>query len=211
MHIWDTFGITLHPDGCNVIQFYLGGIHMTKTRKSIRSLVEGALFVALAQILSFLPLYKLPWGGSIDLSMLPILLFCCRWGFGPGMLASFAFGILQMLYEGGIAIGWQSILGDFLIAYAVLGFAGLFRGRFFAGATLACALRFAVHYIVGATIWAEYMPKTFFGMTMTTPWFYSALYNGAYMLPDLLLLLLAYALLSKTPAAPYLRGEDIPR
>ena len=98
---------------------------MTNKRRSVRMLTEGAILIALAEILSFLPLYKLPWGGSIDFAMLPIVLFCCRWGFGPAMLVSTAHGILQMLFEGGIAIGWQSILGDYLIAYAVLGIAGL--------------------------------------------------------------------------------------
>ena len=182
---------------------------MTKIHRSIRALTEGAILIAVAEILSFLPLYKLPWGGSIDFAMLPILLFCTRWSFGPGMLVSFAHAILQTLFEGGIAIGWESILGDFLIAYAVLGFAGLFRGRFCLGAVVACTLRFLVHYVVGATIWGAYMPETFFGMTMTTPWFYSALYNGAYMLPDLVLIIAVYFLLSKTPLAPYFQGEDL--
>ena len=182
---------------------------MTKIHRSIRALTEGAILIAVAEILSFLPLYKLPWGGSIDFAMLPILLFCTRWSFGPGMLVSFAHAILQTLFEGGIAIGWESILGDFLIAYAVLGFAGLFRGRFCLGTVVACTLRFLVHYVVGATIWGAYMPETFFGMTMTTPWFYSALYNGAYMLPDLVLIIAVYFLLSKTPLAPYFQGEDL--
>ena len=174
----------------------------TKTKQ----ITEGAILIALAQILSFLPLYKFPWGGSIDLAMLPILLFAFRWGFGPAMLMSTAHGILQMLFEGGIAIGWESIIGDFLIAYAVLGVAGLFRGKFYLGAAVACAARFLVHYVVGATIWATYMPDSFFGMTMTTPWLYSALYNGAYMLPDLLMVLVSYYLLSKTPLAKHLRS-----
>ena len=182
---------------------------MTKNHRSIRTLTEGAILIAMAEILSFLPLYKLPWGGSIDLAMLPILLFCARWGFGPGMLVSCAHAVLQTLFEGGIAIGWESILGDFLIAYAVLGVAGLFKGRFYLGAVVSCTARFLVHYVVGATIWAQYMPETFFGMTMTTPWFYSALYNGAYMLPDLLLVLVAYFLLSKTPLVSYLKAPDL--
>ena len=169
----------------------------------LRVLTEGAILIALAEILSFLPLYKLPWGGSIDLAMLPILLFCCRWGFGPGMLVSCAHAILQTLFEGGIAIGWQSIVGDFLLAYAVLGIAGIFKGRFCLGATVACTARFLIHYIVGATIWAEYMPESFFGMTMTTPWIYSALYNAAYMLPDTLIILVAFFLLKKTPLGKY--------
>ena len=172
-------------------------------------LVEGAILIAFAEILSFLPFYKLPWGGSIDLAMLPIIIGCVRWGFGPGMLISLAHAILQTLFEGGIAIGWQSIVGDFLLAYTVLGFAGLFRGKFIPAAIVACILRFLVHYVVGATIWAEYMPEMFFGMTMTTPWFYSALYNGAYMLPDMLLVLIAGILLLKTPAGKYLQNRDI--
>ncbi len=168
-------------------------------------LCEGAIMIALAEILSFLPLYKLPWGGSIDFAMLPIILFCVRWGFGPGMLVSVAHAVLQTLFEGGIALGWQSILGDFLIAYSILGIAGLFKGKFYPAAIVACTARFLVHYVVGATIWAEYMPESFFGMTMTTPWFYSALYNGAYMLPDLLLCLLVYSLLQRTPLSKYLK------
>lgn len=178
-----------------------------RSKTNIRCMCEGALMVALAEILSFLPLYKMPWGGSVDLAMLPIFLFCARWGFAPGMIVSTAHAILQTLFEGGIAIGWQSIVGDFLLAYMIMGFAGLFRsvkGGFYWGSLVGCSLRFLVHYVVGATIWAEYMPEEFFGMTMTTPWLYSALYNGAYMLPDCMLVLFVGFLLMKTPAKKYL-------
>ena len=176
--------------------------------KQIRALTEGAVMIALAEILSFLPLYKLPWGGSIDLAMLPVILYAVRWGFGAGMVMSFAHGLLQMLFEGGIAIGWQSILGDYLVAYAVLGVAGLFRGKFAIGSVVACLLRFAVHYVVGATVWAEYMPEVFLGLPMVNPWVYSALYNGAYMLPDLVMVLVAGLLLMKTPVRKYLVCEE---
>lgn len=178
-------------------------------RLRTRALTEGAILIALAEILSFLPLYKLPWGGSIDLAMLPVILYCTRWGFGPGMILSAAHAILQTLFEGGIAIGWQSIVGDFLLAYMVLGAAGLFKGRFCAATAVSCILRFLVHYVVGATIWAEYMPETFFNMTMTTPWIYSALYNGAYMLPNAVLILLVGFALTKTPLGKYLTGKDL--
>ena len=177
----------------------------TNSHTRVRMLTEGAVMIALAEVLSFLPLYKMPWGGSIDLAMLPIILFCVRWGLGPGLVASFAHALLQTLFEGGIAIGWQSIIGDFLVAYTVLGFAGLFKGKFVPATVVACVLRFLVHYVVGATIWAEYMPETFFGMTMTTPWFYSALYNIAYMGIDCILILVVGFLLMKTPAKKYLQ------
>ncbi len=180
-----------------------------KSRFRTRALTEGAVLIALAEILSFLPLYKFPDGGAVDLAMLPIILYCVRWGFGPGMIVSCSHALLQTLFEGGIAIGWQSIIGDFLLAYAVLGIAGLFRGKFIPATIAACTLRFLVHYVVGATIWAEYMPPEFFEMTMTTPWIYSALYNGAYMLPDMALILLAGGILLKTPLGKYLSGKDL--
>ena len=75
---------------------------MKNTR--LRALTESAILIALAEILSLLPFYKLPWGGSIDLAMLPIIIVGVRWGFGPGMLAATAHAILQTLMEGGIAI-----------------------------------------------------------------------------------------------------------
>ena len=178
-----------------------------QSKAAIATMCEGALMIAMAEILSFITLYKLPWGGSIDLAMLPIFLFCYKWGFGPGMIVSTAHAILQTLFEGGIAIGWQSIIGDFLLAYMVLGTAGLFsriRGGYYWGAAFGCIVRFGVHYVVGATIWAAYMPPEFFGMTMTSPWLYSALYNGAYMIPNCILVLLVGWLLMKTPAKTYL-------
>ena len=182
-----------------------------KTKLTLRCLCEGAIMVVVAQILSYIKLWEMPWGGSICLSMLPIFLYACRWGVGPGLLSGFVFGVLQFMFDGGFAIGWQSIIGDYLVAFTVLGFAGLFRGKnssVFAGTVVGSAARFLVHYVVGATVWAEYMPENFFGMTMTTPWFYSLLYNGFYMVIDMALCLVIFALLIK-PLGKYLRGEDI--
>ena len=40
------------------------------SRMKLRALTEGAVFVALAQILGYLKLFELPNGGSICLAML---------------------------------------------------------------------------------------------------------------------------------------------
>ena len=136
---------------------------------SARALTEGAIFIALAQVISYLKLFELPQGGSITVGMLPIFLYCARWGFGPGMLVSFVFSLLQLLLDGAYAWGWQSMLGDYIVAFTVLGFAGLFhkqKSGFFIGTVVGSLARFLVHYVVGATVWASYMPDSFFGMTM---------------------------------------------
>ena len=165
----------------------------------------------LAQILAYLKLYELPQGGSITLAMVPIFFFAVRWGWKKGLGCAFVFGLLQLLLDGGFAIGWQSMLGDYLIAFGVLGLAGIFTGKpysIFAGTVVGSVARFLVHWVVGATIWAEYMPDEFFGMTMTSPWFYSALYNGSYMLPDMIVSLVVFAVLY-VPLKKYLLGEDL--
>ena len=177
----------------------------------LRALCEGAIFVAMAQVLGYLKFFSLPTGGSITLGMLPIFLFCARWGFGPGMLASFSYSLLQLLLDGAYAWGWQSIVGDYLLAYTLLGVAGLFhrnRNGLFWGILFGGLARYLVAWVVGATIWGEYMPESFFGMTMTSPWIYSALYNASYLVPCLLLCLLV-GLLLKKPLDRYLRGLDL--
>ena len=167
--------------------------------------------VAVAQILSFIKLWEMPWGGSVVLAMVPIIFFAVRWGFGPGMLVSFVFGVLQFVFDGGFAIGWQSIIGDYILAFSVLGLAGLFhgkRGGVFIGTLVAGGARFLVHYVVGATIWAAYMPDEFFGMTMKSPWFYSLLYNLAYMLPNILITMVIFILIYK-PLHKYIMAYDL--
>ena len=180
-------------------------------RTRVRMLCEGALLVAAAQILSYVKFLELPNGGSLTPAMFPVLLFAVRWGWKDGLLGGLVLGILQFMFDGGFALGWQSILGDYLLAFTALGLAGVFRGRrwdIFAGTVLGCAGRFLVHYVVGATIWAGYMPGEFLSMTMTSPWFYSLLYNGVYMLPNMALALVIGALLYR-PMGRYLTGADI--
>ena len=179
--------------------------------RSVRALCEGAIMVALAQILAYLKLYELPQGGSITLAMVPIFFFAVRWGWKKGLGCAFVFGLLQLLLDGGFAIGWQSIVGDYLVAFTVLGLAGLVarhKSGVFTGTLIAGFSRFLVHYVVGATVWAEYMPETFFGMTMHSPWFYSLLYNLAYMLPNIAITLLVFAVAYK-PLKKYFTASDL--
>ena len=76
--------------------------------RTLQMLCEGAILVALAQILSMLKLWEMPWGGSITLGMLPIFLFAVRWGTRWGLVAGFAYGLLQVMFDGGFAISWPN-------------------------------------------------------------------------------------------------------
>ena len=163
----------------------------TKTSTSARCLTEGGICVALSIALSYL---KIPimagfggFGGSIDFVMIPLIVFAVRWGAGWGIGAGLVFGTLKYFLASGGAISWVSIIFDYAVAYAFVGLAGLFRRKYGllpVAALVGCFARFIIHFISGMTVYAQYMPEEFMGYTGMTPFFYSLLYNGTYMLPN---------------------------
>lgn len=184
-----------------------------KSHLRIQSLCEGAILVAVAQILGYIKLFPMwPNGGSITLAAFPIALYAVRWGVGRGLLAGFVFGILQLLMDEAYAWGWQSMLLDYLVAFTPLGLAGLFRGKawgIFPGIVLGNLGRFIVHYISGVTIYRIYEPTNIPGIgTFDGAELYSLVYNGSYMLPCALLALAAAALLY-VPMKKYFAGCDL--
>ena len=184
-----------------------------KSHLRIQSLCEGAILVAVAQILGYIKLFPMwPNGGSITLAAFPIALYAVRWGVGRGLLAGFVFGILQLLMDEAYAWGWQSMLLDYLVAFTPLGLAGLFKGKkwgIFPGILLGNLGRFLVHYISGVTIYRIYEPTTIPGIgTFDGAELYSLVYNGSYMLPCALLALAVAALLY-VPMKKYFAGHDL--
>ena len=166
---------------------------MSETRKSMRSvrcLTEGGISVALAVALSYL---KIPimngfggFGGSIDLVMIPLIVYAVRWGMGWGIGAGLVFGTLKF-FLGGKSIDWVSIIFDYSVAYAFVGFAGILRKKYElmpVAAFIGCLARFVIHFISGITVYAKYVPEEFMGVSGITPIVYSVLYNGTYMLPN---------------------------
>ena len=184
----------------------------TKNHLRIKALTEGAMLVALAHVLSYVKLMQLPNGGSLTPAMFPILFYAHRWGLGKGLLAGFIFGLLQLIFDGAYAWGWQSMLLDYLVAFTPLGLAGLFRGKswgIFPGTVLGCAARFAVHYYSGVTIYRIIAPTEIPGIgVFDDAVIYSLVYNGVYMLPNTLLAL-AIAAALYVPMKKYFAGSDI--
>ena len=148
----------------------------------LQPLCESAILLALGFVLSFIKIYEMPNGGSVTIaSMLPVILIGIRWGLGWGFGASIVFSLLQFL-TGIYAITPLALLLDYVVAYGVLGFSGLFRGKKFGliPATIICGLlRFVVHWVSGATVWASTLPKDL------PVWYGSLLYNISYMLPEI--------------------------
>ena len=82
----------------------------TSKHTRIVTLVEGAIMVALAFILSWLTLWKSPYGGSVTiLSMAPIIVYSMRRGVKAGLLAGFVYALIQLLVDRSWtrAMSWQ--------------------------------------------------------------------------------------------------------
>ena len=147
-----------------------------------RALVECAVLVALATILSLIKLYDMPWGGSVTAaSMLPLVIIGYRHGFKWGILSSVIFSLIQMLLGGGTISAaflpgddqmlWYlaviMVLLDYFLAFSVVGLSGLFRRKdkpvrsLTLGALVGTFGRFVMHFLSGWILWGAWA-KYFF-------------------------------------------------
>jgi thiamine transporter len=192
---------------------------MKQTSQRIHILCEAAIMVALAVVLSiasklllepFLaPLF--PFGGSVTLfSMLPICIISIKHGIGWGLGGAFCFSWFQILQGGVFAWGLTpvmligSLLLDYILAFTVLGLAGIFRKRgtwgMISGIALVCVLRFLIHFLAGIILWANLAQFVAFGQEwVNRPVLYSLVYNGGYMLPETILTVVGAILIFRLP------------
>lgn len=184
----------------------------SNNHEKVLALVEGAVMVALAAVLSYVRIFHLPWGGSVTLlSMLPVVVYSIKHGIKKGLMVSFVFSLIQ-LGQGAIdgLFGWgltpvmliACILLDYILPFLVLGLAGIFRRKgtvgWLAGTAGVVVLRFVSHFLSGVVIWHS-AGKLWEGFVTENEWLYSLCYNGAYMLPELIFTLIGATVLFGIP------------
>ena len=196
---------------------------MAATQSRTRILTESAIMIALATVLSMFKIWEAPYGGSVTvLSMAPILILSLRRGVKVGLFAGFAHSLIQLLLglsnvayiptPAGIVI---CILTDYILPFTLLGLGGIFRSVTFTknqttnlilaaalGALLATLLRYACHTVSGAVIWYEldlvwYADDPTYIVHKYGPWMFSLIYNGGYMLPEILTTVIGTPILTK--------------
>ena len=148
----------------------------TKVKWNAKMLAYAALCIAISFVLSYIRLLKMPQGGSITpASMLPIMMFAYAFGFGPGLICSMAYGVLQMFQDMYI-VGWVQATLDYVLAFGSLALVALFRNwkspfNFSVGVVVAGIVRVFFHVLSGVVYFADYAPE---GMD---PLVYSLGYN----------------------------------
>ena len=190
--------------------------------KKTHILVECAVMIALATVLSFIKVYEAPFGGSVTLlSMAPIIVLSMRHGIKVGLSGAFVYSILQLILginnvawvptAGGIIL---CILFDYLIPFTLLGLGGIFRNISFTknkmlnliiasvlGTLLVTLLRFFCHVVSGAVIWYAldlewYADDPTHIVHQYGAWMFSLIYNGTFMIPEIIETMIGVPLLT---------------
>lgn len=149
-----------------------------------------ALALALAFALNFVEKQFLSFGwlngGSIMISLVPLLIVSVRYGAKTGVIVGVIYGVMSILF-GGYVIHPLQMVFDYLSSFAMVGLVGLFARdwqqlwRFGLGTTIALGAMTASFVLSGTIFFAEYAPVG------QAPWLYALIYNGTYMLPTLIL------------------------
>ena len=170
--------------------------------KNVKKLTVSAIFIALSTVLSLIPIVQMPLGGKLTLlSMLPVCLIGVMYGIKYAIIPCLAYGLIQT-FLGGI-FGWGLSLGqliacmllDYIVAYGCMAFSGLLRKKGVVGICVSISIamvgRFVCHFVSGVVLWSTLD-------VFNNPYIYSLCYNGAYMLPEMILTIIGAVLLFKT-------------
>ena len=186
----------------------------------IKKLTTCAVLLALSFVLSFVKICEFSTGGSITLlSMLPICLVSVKYGLGWGLSTAFCYSLLQLFLDIGKAMSWGlsakawvgMIALDYLLAFTVLGIAGILRNKGRLGCCLGVCIailgRFLCSVLSGAIVWQSVGEK--FGVYISNTWIYSVVYNGAYMIPELIITCTAIIIMTSVSAfSKIIKSED---
>lgn len=184
-------------------------------KANIRRITVAAILIALGAVLSLIKIWTNPWGGSVTfLSMVPIVLISVMFGVPWGLFSSFVYSLVQIALDLAGMMAWGmdarmwigAIVFDYIVAYTAIGLAGLFRKNGVTGVCIGVAValgvRFVSHFISGYIFFDIWMPESF-----SNPAIYSVVYNGTYMLPELVSTVIAIIILYKTNAIKRLIKE----
>lgn len=179
-------------------------MNVNSQKKSIYKITVCAVMIALGTVLSLVKVWEMPLGGSITLlSMLPGVLISVMYGISWGVVSAFISSAIQLFISLGEVLSWgltpASLVGtlllDYIVAFTVIGLAGIWRNKGYTGVCIGTAfaviLRFICHYISGVIIFDIWCP-------WANVWVYSLCYNGAYMLPELVLTVIGTVLLFRS-------------
>ena len=199
-----------------VIMVVLWFVGDKRKMSDTRSIVYGAISIALSFALSYAKLFKLPQGGSVTFaSLLPLMIYCCMFGTRRGLIVCTIYGVLQALQDPFIIHPMQFLL-DYPLAFGLIGVSGIFMEKgvfkdkkvvaFLLGGVLAVVLRYACHVCSGVFAFADYADLDKYDTAIA----YSMAYNS-FAFVDMIIALVAGSTLfaSKSFTALMQKSSDL--
>ena len=176
-----------------VVMWFVGD---KRNMSDTRSIVYGAISIALSFALSYARIFKLPQGGSVTFaSLLPLMIYCCMFGTRRGLVVCTVYGVLQALQDPYIIHPMQFLL-DYPLAFGLIGVSGIFMEKgvfkdkkivaFLLGGVLGVVLRYACHVCSGVFAFADYADLEKYNTAIA----YSMAYNS-FAFVDMLIALVA--------------------
>jgi len=165
------------------------GTMLKRNKKfTVKMMVYVAVCLALSTALSYITIYKAPYGGAVTpASMLFVMIPAYMFGPAIGLLAGVTHGLLQLVIDPQVYHPVQLLL-DYPIAFGLLGLSGVFAKSQFGlliGTIVGCIGRWAASTISGVVFFSEYAKDWNMG-----PWQYSIAYNGSYIGIELVIILI---------------------
>ena len=143
------------------------------SRFDMNIMIEGLICVVLSSVLSNVTLLSLPHGGSVDLELVPLMIFAWRRGVARGCAAGALYGLVVILKGGYIASPLQA-LTDYPIAYGTIGLVAMFpnlaQGHV-VGVIMAAFGNILCRVVTGALNYMRYAP------TGANAWAYSVSFH----------------------------------
>ena len=179
-----------------------GGITI---KKEIKNIILCAFTADICFILSFITIFKMPFGGSVTLAhTLPLIFLSFFKGYKSGGKAALIFSFMKIIFSFHIPPSKNIysyllvILLDYFIPYFLIGIVSCYS-RFFKteknnmlfGIIISESLRLVSSIISGFIIWNGYFN---FSAEILC---YSVIYNLSYMVPNLIISLVAFGMVYK--------------
>ena len=170
-----------------------------KNNNIIRTIAEVGIFAAIGFVLdeiqgiAFASIFTA--GGSIGFAMVAVLIIAYRRGWLPAVCTGLIMGLLDLMSKSYMITFWQVLL-DYILPYALVGLAGVFKPYFdkskndkrrilflILGTVIGGLLKFLSHFIVGMLVWAPMG----YDWSIQNEALYSFAYNIAFTGPSIIL------------------------
>lgn len=181
----------------------------SKSKQAISKIVLSAMMLALAVVLEYvaklIPFFSWPAGGSVSITMVPLIMVSLYCGPVYGTVIAIAYSVINFFIDG--VTGWTpnvlavclSLLLDYVIGFGCCGLAAFFRRPFFekkawapvAAVVLCCLVRLVSSVLSGVIVFTQGFDYDSASGLMTDftlgGFIYSLTYNAGYMIPSMVL------------------------